>query len=131
MKLSKKSITLFGAALLFAKTALAGDTNKGTLNVSDDVRVEGQTLKPGKYTVEWNGTGPNVQVTISRGKNTVVTFPAHLTEEGAKNQQPAYGSATQPDGTRALTTIYIAGTNAVLQVDQSAAAQQSANQAAK
>jgi hypothetical protein len=131
MKLSKISITLFGAALLFAATAFAGDTNKGTLNVSDKVTVEGKTLNPGTYKVEWEGTGPTVQVTVRKGKDTVATFPAHVTEGPNKNSADAYGSTAGPDGSRSLTAIYIGGKNTVLEVAQSSASTQSNTQDSK
>jgi hypothetical protein len=112
--------TLSGAALLFACAVLAADLNKGTLNISEKVNIEGKTIDPGTYKVEWNGTGPTVQVTILHGKQTVATFPAQLTEQAAKNAVDAYGSATEADGSRQLTAIYIGGKHTVLQVEQSA-----------
>jgi type 1 fimbria pilin len=120
MKVSRILFTLSGAALLFASAVLAADLNKGTLNVSEKVNVEGKTIDPGTYKVEWNGTGPTVQVTILHGKQTVATFPAQLTEQAAKNAVDAYGSATEADGSKQLTAIYIGGKHTVLQVDQSA-----------
>src|ERR1700688_1827621 len=106
MKMSKVSILLFGAALVFSAGARAGENNKGTILLADKVIVDGKPLNPGKYTVEWNGTGSTVQVSLTQGKQTVATFPAHVTEQAAPNAANAYGSATEPDGTRALTAIY-------------------------
>jgi hypothetical protein len=123
--------TLSCAALLLASTVLAADLNKGTLNVSEKVNVEGKTIDPGTYKVEWNGTGPTVQVTILHGKQTVATFPAQLTEQANKNAVDAYGSATEADGSKQLTAIYIGGKHTVLQLEQSAASQQSPTQNAK
>jgi hypothetical protein len=123
--------TLSGAALLLASTVLAADLNKGTLNVSEKVNVEGKTIDPGTYKVEWNGTGPTVQVTILHGKQTVATFPAQLTEQANKNAVDAYGSATEADGSKQLTAIYIGGKHTVLQLEPSAASQQSSTQNAK
>jgi hypothetical protein len=123
--------SLSGAALLLASTVLAADLNKGTLNVSEKVNVEGKTIDPGTYKVEWNGTGPTVQVTILHGKQTVATFPAQLTEQANKNAVDAYGSATEADGSKQLTAIYIGGKHTVLQLEPSAASQQSSTQNAK
>jgi hypothetical protein len=128
MKKSKLSIVLFAVALLFASSAFAGDTNKGTLNLSQTVSVEGKTLNPGEYKVQWTGTGSAVQVSILQGKQTIATFPAQLTEHASRNNESAYGSVTQPDGTRALTSIYIGGKHAVLEVDRNAISQQSSAQ---
>ncbi len=125
MKMSRISILVFGAALLFSSGVRAGDTNKGTLQLSEKVTVEGKFLDSGKYTVEWNGTGPTVQVTLLQGKQTVATFPAHLTEQAAPNPSAAYGTAAEPDGSRSLIAIYPAGKRLALQLDQNQAAQPS------
>ena len=105
MKLSKLSLTLFATGLLLCSSALAGETNKLTLTVSDKLTVDGKPLNPGSYTVEWNGTGPTVQVTIRQGKQTVATLSAHLTEQPARNAANAFGSITEPDGSKSLTAI--------------------------
>lgn len=123
MKISRMLFALSGAALFFASTVLAADVNKGTLNVTEKINVEGKTIDPGTYKVEWNGNGPTVQVSILHGKQTVATFPAQLTEQDTKNAADAYGSATEADGSKQLTAIYIGGKHTVLQVEQSAASQ--------
>jgi hypothetical protein len=128
MKLSKIAITLFGAALLFSSGAFANEANKGTLKLADKVTVESKSLNPGKYTVEWNGSGSTVQVTILQGKQAVATFPAHVTEQSTANLQDAYGSATEPDGSKSLTAIYPGGKRFVLEVEQKSANQQSSAQ---
>ena len=118
MNISRMLGTLSGAALLLASTVLAADLNKGTLSVSEKVNVEGKTIDPGTYKVEWNGTGPTVQVTILHGKQTVASFPAQLTEQDTKSAADAYGSTTEADGSKQLTAIYIGGKHTVLQLEQ-------------
>src|SRR5208337_4466547 len=131
MKLSRISVALFGAALLFSSGAIAKDTNKTTLHVNEKLSVEGKTINPGNYKVEWNGSGPTVQVTLLQGNQTVATFPAHLTEQTTQNPANAYGSVEQPDGSRALTAIYPGGNRVVLPLDQDATTQQSASKGSK
>jgi hypothetical protein len=121
MKVSKVSILLFGAALLSSSAVLAGDTNKGNLNLSDKVVVDGKPLGPGNYKVEWDGSGPAVQVRLIQGKQTVATLPAHLTEQTSPNEQNAYGTAAEPDGSLTLTAIYPGGKRVALQFDQNQA----------
>jgi hypothetical protein len=121
MKLSRVLTFLFGAALLFSSAAIAGEANKGTLRLSENVVIQGKALNPGKYTVEWDGSGPTVQVTLLSGKDKVATFPAHLTEQASPNAQDAYGTAAEPNGSRSLTAIYPGGKRLVLQVDQNQA----------
>jgi hypothetical protein len=131
MKLSKISLAFFGSALLLASAAVAGDANKGSLQLYEKVNVEGKALNPGHYTVTWDGAGPSVQVTVLQGKQTVATFPAHLTEQTTRNTEDAYGSATETDGSRTLTAIYISGKRYSIELDQNAASQPSSTPASK
>lgn len=131
MKLSKLALAFFGSALLFSSAVLAGDANKGSLQLYDKVNVEGKLLNPGHYTVTWEGAGPDVQVTVLEGKRTVATFPAHLTEQATKNTEDAYGSAAGTDGSRSLTAIYPNGKRFSLEIGQTAASQPSSTPAAK
>jgi hypothetical protein len=125
MKLSKVSILLIGSALVFPSGAFAGDANKGNLRLQDITIVDGKPLNPGHYTVEWTGAGPTVQVTLLQGKQTVVTFPAHVTERPKPNHDDAYGSTTEPNGSSRLTAIYISGKRTALELERNQASQQS------
>jgi hypothetical protein len=80
--------------------------------LQDKTIVDGKPLNPGQYTVEWTGTGPTVQVTLLQGKQTVATFPAHVTEQPKPNHDDAYGSTTEPDGSSRLTAILASPANA-------------------
>jgi hypothetical protein len=131
MKLSKLSLTLLGSALLFSSAVLAGDANKGSLQLYEKVNVEGKALNPGKYTITWDGSGPNVQVTVLQGKQAIATFPAHLTEQATRNSEDAYGSAAETDGTRTLTAIYPNGKRFSLELGQTAASQATSTPASK
>jgi hypothetical protein len=131
MKLSKLSLTLLGSALLFSSAVLAGEPNKGSLQLYEKVSVEGKALNPGRYTITWDGAGPNVQVTILQGKQAVATFPAHVTEQATRNTEDAYGSASETDGTRTLTAIYPNGKRFSLELGQAAASQATSTPASK
>jgi hypothetical protein len=124
MKMSRIGVSVFGAALLFSASAFAGTTNKGSLHLEDDVTVDGTAVRPGTYTVEWDGSGPDVQVKLIKGHDTVATFPARLTEQNIAANANAYGSTDQPDGSKALTTIYFGGKHYALQVEPPNAQQQ-------
>jgi hypothetical protein len=124
MKNSKLPVVLLGAALLLSSGVFAAEANKGTLQLSDKVTVEGKSLNSGKYTVEWNGTGTAVQVTIRQGKQTVATLSAHVTEQPTPNPGDAYGTIAGTDGSRTLTTFYPAHKRFALELDQNGAASQ-------
>ena len=131
MKLSKLALAFFGSALLLASAAVAGEPNKGSLNLNEKVNVEGKALNPGKYTIIWDGTGSNVQVTVFQGKQTVATFSAHLTEQAVRNTEDAYGSAADTDGTRTLTAIYPNGKRFSIELDTKSTSQPSTAPASK
>ncbi len=107
MKLSRIVTTFVGASLLFAAGAVAQE--KSTLNLTEKLNVQGTELKPGRYNIEWEGTGPAVKLNISKGKDTVVTVPATLVPRETPNQGNAYGAKSEGSGSRTLLAIYPAG----------------------
>src|SRR5882672_2466199 len=131
MKHSKLSLAFFGSALLLSSAAVAGDSNKGSLQLYETVTVEGKSLNPGHYTITWDGSGPNVQVTVLQGKQAVATFPAHLSEQATRNTEDAYGSSAETDGTRTLTAIYPNGKRFSIEIEQNAASQPSTSSTSK
>jgi ABC-type glycerol-3-phosphate transport system substrate-binding protein len=121
MKLSKLAAALATLALFFAGVAVSAEANKMTIHLDQKVTVEGKTLEMGKYTAEWNGDGPNVQVTLHHGKDTVATFPAQIKQEEAPNNMDAIGTTDNPDGTKQLTSIYPNGKRISIQLNDSGA----------
>lgn len=116
MKLNKLAVSLLALGLLGSSAVFARESNKTTLNLYEKVTVNGKTLNPGKYTVDWEGSGPDVQVNILQGKQTVASVPAHVSEQATPNTNNAYGSSAQPDGSRTLTTIYVGGQRTALEL---------------
>jgi hypothetical protein len=81
--------TLYFAAVLsltcllgFGGSAYAARNNAHSVEISDAVQVGGTKLKPGNYKVEWQGTGPAVQVSFQQSGKTddQVTNDAIVTE---------------------------------------------------
>ena len=72
-----KSLVL-GLALLLASSAFA--VTKASLQLSNPVIVNGTNLKPGEYKLQWDGSGPNVELSIIQGKNVVAKVPARVVE---------------------------------------------------
>lgn len=127
MKLSRILITLFGSVLLLASAGYAQAANKGTLHLRDTLSVEGHTLTPGDYKVEWNGNGPSVQIKLLHNNETVVTFPAHKTQQPQGSSEDAYASGPGPGGSLTLTQVYIAKHNVLLDVEENASNQHSSS----
>lgn len=78
-----KNIKYLGGAVLagllaLPVTAFAKDKNEGNLMLSSPVQVGSTQLEPGSYKVEWQGSGPTVNVDILQDNKTVVTSPAKV-----------------------------------------------------
>ena len=121
MRLSRLAATLASALLFFAFAAIGAEASKMTIHLDQKVTVNGKTLAMGKYTAEWNGDGPNVQVTLLHGKDTVVTFPAQIKQEESPNNTDAIGTSDGPDGSKELTSIYPNGKRMSIQISDSGA----------
>ncbi len=69
--------TLALLALLLPVGALARN-NAHSVQIFNVVQIGSSQLKPGNYKVEWQGTGPAVQVSFHQNGKAVVTVPATL-----------------------------------------------------
>jgi hypothetical protein len=78
MKL-RNYVTLFSIlAVLAPLSALAREKNQHSIEIVSAVQVGGKQLEPGNYKVEWQGAGPEVQVTFLRHGKAVATVPGTL-----------------------------------------------------
>src|SRR5207237_2599873 len=96
---------LLGMALLLATSAFA--SNKGSMNVQENLTVSGKRLSAGDYQLQWEGSGPNVEVNILRGKKVVATVPARLVDI---KQSPYYIASIESmtaDGSRKINVVRI------------------------
>jgi len=109
-------------SLLFAASAMAGNTNKGTLNVGETVTVGGKQLPAGRYQVEWAGTGSNVEVSISDGRDTVAKVPAQVLPLKKAEAESGYSTNTDQAGNKALTGIFFGGKKYELSIGEASAA---------
>ncbi len=100
--------------MLLAATAFAA--NKGSLEVYSPFMVNGKQLKAGAYSLQWDGNGPNVQLTIQQGKKVVATTAATVVP---MEPAPSGSSAvlnTNPDGSQSLTQIRFGGKKYALEI---------------
>lgn len=66
------------AALIFPAAMMARNSNEHNVDLQDSVQVGHAHLKAGTYKVEWNGSGPNVEVAFLEHGKQVATAPATL-----------------------------------------------------
>ena len=62
----------------FGGSAYAARGNAHSVEIFDSVQIGSTELKPGNYKVEWQGSGPVVEVSFLRNGKTVVTVPGTL-----------------------------------------------------
>jgi hypothetical protein len=115
---SSKSLFL-GLALLLATSAFAA--NKGSLQVQEPITVNGTKLAPGDYKVQWDGTGPSVELSIMQGKKVVAKVPAHVVDLDKASSMDAAVVKNNGDGTKALSEVRLSGKKFSLAVGEEAA----------
>ena len=110
---------LLGLALLLATSGFAA--NKGSMQVIDPVTVNGTQLTPGEYSVKWDGAGPNVEVSIMRGKNVVATVPARVVDLNQSPLRDSLVTIVNDDGHKSLNEIRFAGKTRALAINAESA----------
>ena len=118
MKFATVSKTLvMGLALLLASSAFAA--TKGSLQLSNAVTVNGTTLKPGDYKVQWEGSGPNVELSIMQGKNVIAKASAHVVDLDKPSSNDAAVIRKDESGSRSLTGVRFQGKKFALDLGES------------
>ncbi len=87
MKYLRNLAVVSALAAMCSLSAFAGDVNKHTVDIPHAVRVGNAQLQPGTYQVEWQGTGPDVQVNFMQHGNTVATVAGTLKTNDAQAVQ--------------------------------------------
>jgi hypothetical protein len=100
---------LLGLALLLAASVFAANNNKGSMQVTDSVTVNGKQLPAGEYTVKWDGAGPNVELNILQGKNVVATVPARMVDLEQSSNRDSVITNVNSDGRKSLNEIRFSG----------------------
>ena len=78
MKQVRYSTLLFILGLMLSVGGFAKDNNRHSVEIPDSVQVGGTQLKPGKYDVQWQGTGPEIQVSFLHDGKLVAKVPGTL-----------------------------------------------------
>jgi hypothetical protein len=121
---SKIIIALLG--LMLAGSAFAANgSHKDSFQISAPTQVNGTQLPAGDYEARWEGTGPNVQVTITQGKKVVATVPAQVVDMSPPSRSTEAEIKNNSNGDRELTALRFSGKKYSLELGTESAKAQS------
>jgi hypothetical protein len=110
-KLSQVLIVALGTVLLTGTGAFAKGAH--ILNAYP-ATVNGQSIKPGHYDVEWQEHSPEATVTFSQDRHTVATVQGKVEERSTRYKEDAVIYDSGADGTKRIVEIQFAKSNKVL-----------------
>jgi hypothetical protein len=113
---TSKSLVL-GLALVLASSAFAA--TKASLQLTHPVTVNGTTLKAGDYKLQWEGDGPDVEVSILQGKNVVAKTQAHVLALDTPAANNAAVTRENGSGPSSLAGIRFEGKTLALELGES------------
>jgi len=113
-----KSTLVLGLAL-FAVSASAASANKQSLQINHPTTVNGTTLKAGEYKLEWEGAGPNVELSIKQGKNVITKVPARVVELQENAAQSAAVTRASGNGASELAGARFEGKKFAIEIGES------------
>jgi hypothetical protein len=96
-----------GLALTLASSAFAA--SKANLTLNNPTSINGTKLKAGDYKLEWDGSGPNVEVSIMQGKKVVAKVPAKVVDLNQSSASNAALLKQNSDGTTTLAGVRFQG----------------------
>jgi hypothetical protein len=111
-----KSVVM-GLALLLASSAFA--VTKASLNLQNPTTISGTKLKAGDYKLEWDGSGPNVEVSIMQGRNVLAKVQAKVVDLNSPSANNAAVVIKNNDGTSTLSGARFAGKKFALELGDS------------
>ena len=119
MKTSYFTAVLSLTCLLgFGGSAYAARGNARSVEIFDVVQIGTTELKPGNYKVEWQGTGPVVEVSFRRDGKTVATVAGTLKTNDDQVTQDAIQTEATGTGTSMLKEIDFGHQKEALVFDQ-------------
>ena len=111
-----KSLVM-GLAVLLASSAFAA--TKASVVLQNPTTIQGTKLKAGEYKLQWDGTGPNVEVSIMQGKTVLAKVPAKLVDLSLPAQNNAAVVKRNDDGTTTLAGARFEGKKFALELGDS------------
>lgn len=111
-----KSLVM-GLALLLASSAFAA--TKASMTLISPASINGTKLKAGDYKLEWEGTGPAVEVSIMQGKTVLAKVPAKVVELDKPAPNNAAIVQKSDNGTSTLAGARFEGKKFALEIGES------------
>jgi hypothetical protein len=108
---------VMGLALLLTSGAFAA--TKADLTLQSPTTINGAQLKPGDYKLQWEGSGPNVEVSIQQGKKVIAKVPAKVVDLNFPSQNNAAILRMNGDGTSTLAGARFEGKKFALEIGES------------
>ena len=108
-----KSLVL-GLAVLLASSAFAA--TKANLHLDNPTNINGTKLKPGDYKLVWDGTGPDVEVSIMQGKTVCAKAQAKVVDLASPAANSAAVVSKNNDGTKSLAGARFEGKKFALEL---------------
>jgi hypothetical protein len=108
---------VMGLALLLTSGAFAA--TKADLTLQSTTTINGAQLKPGDYKLQWEGSGPNVEVSIQQGKKIIAKVPAKVVDLNFPSQNNAAVLKMNGDGTSTLAGARFEGKKFALEIGES------------
>jgi hypothetical protein len=105
-----------GLALTLASSAFAA--SKANLTLNNPTSINGTSLKAGEYKLQWDGSGPNVEVSIMQGKKVVAKVPAKVVDLNQSSANDAALLKQNSDGTTTLAGVRFQGKKFALELGE-------------
>jgi len=115
-----KKMFALGFALLLSTSLFAATS--GSMKLSQPVQLNGTQIKPGDYKVTWEGTGPEVTVSVLKGKEVIAKTSARLKELDKNGASDATVLQKNADGSTSLNGIRFGGKKVALEFAEETAA---------
>jgi len=111
-----KSVVM-GLAVLLSSSAFAA--TKANLSLQNPTVINGTKLKAGDYKLQWEGSGPNVELSIMQGKTVFAKVAAKVVDLNSPAQANATVVKHNDDGTSTLTGARFEGKKFALEMGDS------------
>ena len=106
-----------GLALTLASSAFAA--SKANLTLNNPTSINGTKLKAGDYKLEWDGSGPNVEVSIMQGKKVLTKVPAKIVDLEKAPGNDSTLLKQNDDGSTTLAGVRFQGKKYALELGES------------